>query len=79
VPTSSYDTRTAFRYGAGTAYDVKQLGIKTTVLANVPCDSTQVATGDGGQLPEGWYYARANPRPGERGLNPDKLRPWNTC
>lgn len=44
---------------------LKQLKIKTTVLANVPCDSTQVATADGGQLPKGWYYASANPLPGD--------------
>lgn len=44
---------------------LKQLNIKTKVLANVPCDSTQVATADGGQLPIGWYYASANPLPGD--------------
>jgi branched-chain amino acid transport system substrate-binding protein len=44
---------------------LKQLKIKTTVMANVPCDSTQVATADGGSLPVGWYYASANPLPGD--------------
>jgi Periplasmic binding protein len=44
---------------------LKQLKIHTTVLANVPCDSTQVATADGGTLPVGWYYASANPLPGD--------------
>lgn len=44
---------------------LKQLNITTPVLANVPCDSTVAATGDGGQLPTGWYYASANPLPGD--------------
>ena len=44
---------------------LKQLRITTTVLANVPCDSTEVATADGGTLPVGWYYASANPLPGD--------------
>jgi branched-chain amino acid transport system substrate-binding protein len=44
---------------------IKQLNITTPVLANVPCDSTVTATGDGGQLPTGWYYASANPLPGD--------------
>jgi branched-chain amino acid transport system substrate-binding protein len=45
---------------------LKQLNIHTTVLANVPCDSTQVAQADGGTLPRGWYYASANPLPGDK-------------
>lgn len=44
---------------------IKQLNINTPVLANVPCDSQVAATGDGGQLPAGWYYASANPLPGD--------------
>jgi branched-chain amino acid transport system substrate-binding protein len=44
---------------------LKQLNIKTPVLANVPCDSAVTAEGDGGQLPVGWYYASANPLPGD--------------
>jgi branched-chain amino acid transport system substrate-binding protein len=44
---------------------LKQLNIKTPVLANVPCDSAVTAQGDGGQLPLGWYYASANPLPGD--------------
>jgi branched-chain amino acid transport system substrate-binding protein len=44
---------------------LKQLNIKTPVLANVPCDSAVTAQGDGGQLPVGWYYASANPLPGD--------------
>jgi branched-chain amino acid transport system substrate-binding protein len=44
---------------------IKQLNITTPVLANVPCDSTVTAQGDGGQLPTGWYYASANPLPGD--------------
>jgi branched-chain amino acid transport system substrate-binding protein len=44
---------------------IKQLNITTPVLANVPCDSTVTATGDGGALPIGWYYASANPLPGD--------------
>jgi branched-chain amino acid transport system substrate-binding protein len=44
---------------------IKQLNITTPVLANVPCDSAVAATGDGGQLPVGWYYASANPLPGD--------------
>ena len=44
---------------------IKQLNITTPVLANVPCDSTVTATGDGGSLPIGWYYASANPLPGD--------------
>lgn len=43
-----------------------QLNITTPVLTNVPCDTPQVATGDGGQLPKGWYYASANPLPGDK-------------
>jgi branched-chain amino acid transport system substrate-binding protein len=43
-----------------------QLNIKTPVLANVPCDSAATAEGDpGGKLPIGWYYASANPLPGD--------------
>jgi branched-chain amino acid transport system substrate-binding protein len=45
---------------------LKQLNVKTKVLANVPCASSQVATADGGQLPIGWYYASAVPMPGDR-------------
>lgn len=44
---------------------IKQLSITTPVLANVPCDSTVTAQGDGGSLPLGWYYASANPLPGD--------------
>jgi branched-chain amino acid transport system substrate-binding protein len=44
---------------------LKQLNIKTPVLANVPCDSAVTAEGDGGTLPLGWYYASANPLPGD--------------
>jgi branched-chain amino acid transport system substrate-binding protein len=44
---------------------LKQLNIKTPVLANVPCDSAVTAQGDGGALPVGWYYASANPLPGD--------------
>jgi branched-chain amino acid transport system substrate-binding protein len=44
---------------------LKQLNITTPVLANVPCDSAVTAQGDGGQLPVGWYYASANPLPGD--------------
>ncbi len=44
---------------------IKQLSITTPVLANVPCDSTVTAQGDGGKLPVGWYYASANPLPGD--------------
>jgi branched-chain amino acid transport system substrate-binding protein len=44
---------------------IKQLNISTPVLANVPCDSTVTAQGDGGALPIGWYYASANPLPGD--------------
>lgn len=44
---------------------LKQLNITTPVLANVPCDTTVTAQGDGGQLPVGWYYASANPLPGD--------------
>jgi branched-chain amino acid transport system substrate-binding protein len=44
---------------------LKQLNITTPVLANVPCDSAVTAQGDGGALPVGWYYASANPLPGD--------------
>jgi branched-chain amino acid transport system substrate-binding protein len=44
---------------------IKQLSLTTPVLANVPCDNPVTATGDGGQLPVGWYYASANPLPGD--------------
>lgn len=44
---------------------LKQLNISTPVLANVPCDSAVTAQGDGGSLPVGWYYASANPLPGD--------------
>jgi branched-chain amino acid transport system substrate-binding protein len=44
---------------------LKQLNINTPVLANVPCDSAVTAQGDGGALPVGWYYASANPLPGD--------------
>jgi branched-chain amino acid transport system substrate-binding protein len=44
---------------------LKQLNITTPVLANVPCDSAVTAQGDGGKLPLGWYYASANPLPGD--------------
>jgi branched-chain amino acid transport system substrate-binding protein len=44
---------------------IKQLNVTTPVLANVPCDSTVTAQGDGGALPIGWYYASANPLPGD--------------
>jgi branched-chain amino acid transport system substrate-binding protein len=44
---------------------LKQLNISTPVLANVPCDTTVTAQGDGGTLPVGWYYASANPLPGD--------------
>jgi branched-chain amino acid transport system substrate-binding protein len=44
---------------------LKQLKIKTKVVANVPCDSTQTQTADGGQLPPNWYYLTANPLPGD--------------
>jgi branched-chain amino acid transport system substrate-binding protein len=44
---------------------IKQLNITTPVLANVPCDNPVTAQGDGGQLPVGWYYASANPLPGD--------------
>lgn len=44
---------------------IKQLSITTPVLANVPCDNPVTAQGDGGQLPVGWYYASANPLPGD--------------
>lgn len=39
---------------------VKQLGIKAKIAVNAPCATTQAATGDGGQLPNGWYYLAAN-------------------
>jgi branched-chain amino acid transport system substrate-binding protein len=35
---------------------LKQLAIKTTVIASIPCASTQTATADGGTLPHDWYY-----------------------
>jgi ABC-type branched-subunit amino acid transport system substrate-binding protein len=38
---------------------LKQLAITTPVLVNAPCATPQVATGDGGDLPTGWYYAAA--------------------
>jgi branched-chain amino acid transport system substrate-binding protein len=44
---------------------IQQLNITTPVLAKVPCDTTVTAQGDGGQLPTGWYYASANPLPGD--------------
>ncbi len=44
---------------------IKQLNITTPVLANVPCDTSVTAQGDGGSLPVGWYYASANPLPGD--------------
>lgn len=44
---------------------IKQLNITTPVLANVPCDNQITATGDGGTLPIGWYYASAIPLPGD--------------
>jgi branched-chain amino acid transport system substrate-binding protein len=45
---------------------LKQLGIHTKVLANVPCVTPAIAKADGGQLPPGWYYASANPLPGDK-------------
>lgn len=45
---------------------LKQLGIHTKVLANVPCVAPAIAKADGGQLPPGWYYASANPLPGDK-------------
>lgn len=39
---------------------IKQLGIKTKVAVNAPCGTSQVATGDGGSLPNGWYYLTDN-------------------
>ncbi|MCL2393745.1 MAG: ABC transporter substrate-binding protein [Acidimicrobiaceae bacterium] len=44
---------------------LKQLNIKTKVLANVPCDSPLVAKAEGGTLPIGWYYASAKSLPGD--------------
>ncbi len=44
---------------------IKKLNITTPVLANVPCDSSLAAAGDGGQLPDGWYYASAKSLPGD--------------
>ena len=45
---------------------LKQLGVKAKVLANVPCVTPAIAKADGGQLPPGWYYASANPLPGDK-------------
>jgi branched-chain amino acid transport system substrate-binding protein len=39
---------------------VKQLGLKAKVAVNAPCATSQVATGDGGSLPNGWYYLTDN-------------------
>lgn len=44
---------------------IKQLNIQTPVLANVPCVSEQTKIANGGMLPNGWYYASANPLPGD--------------
>jgi branched-chain amino acid transport system substrate-binding protein len=44
---------------------IKKLNITTPVIANVPCDSSLAAKGDGGQLPNGWYYASAKSLPGD--------------
>lgn len=35
----------------------KQLNLTTPVMSAVPCNVPAVATGDGGTLPNGWYYA----------------------
>ena len=51
---------------SNTYLTLKQLGIKTKVLANVPCVTPAIAKADGGQLPPGWYYASANPLPGDK-------------
>ncbi len=46
-------------------FALKQLAIKTKVLVNVPCDTPDIQKADGGQLPPDWYYASANPLPGD--------------
>jgi branched-chain amino acid transport system substrate-binding protein len=34
----------------------KQLGLSEPVISAVPCNTAPVAQGDGGSLPNGWYY-----------------------
>jgi branched-chain amino acid transport system substrate-binding protein len=40
---------------------IQELGVKTKVIANVTCISSQIQTADGGTLPQGWYYGSAIP------------------